>query len=313
LKITDFGTSKFLDPKAEASSDGKDARNSFVGTAEYVSPEVLNDERAGPPADIWALGCILFQMIVGKPPFRGESEYLTFRKITNRELHFPGEFDPAAQALVDRLLMLDPSQRPGSTAQGYEELKLDPFFGAVHWKTLLQTTPPHVEDEYPELGAAAKDEDSDFESEGLALAADYQANSQTDPKSPADSINKRKQEEPVGEAKNVEAPKAQAEERYAQFRSVLLESERVVYASSVSIRSGLFKAKRDLVLTSLPRFLFLDKLVAKMEVDCSGALVAQLKDKQTFVLHTPKQKHTVTAADAEEWIAQINALKAKSV
>lgn len=48
----------------------RERKNSFVGTAQYVSPELLTDKRASPSSDLWAFGCIIYQMISGLPPFR---------------------------------------------------------------------------------------------------------------------------------------------------------------------------------------------------------------------------------------------------
>jgi 3-phosphoinositide dependent protein kinase-1 len=53
-------------------------RSTFVGTAQYVSPEMLLESQCSAPADLWALGCILYQMEVGKFPFVGMNEYLIF-------------------------------------------------------------------------------------------------------------------------------------------------------------------------------------------------------------------------------------------
>ena len=76
VKVTDFGTAK--DEKEEK---GKKRRNTFCGTAEYVSPEVLQDKDASIGADLWGLGCLVYQLLLGTTPFKAESEYLTFQRI----------------------------------------------------------------------------------------------------------------------------------------------------------------------------------------------------------------------------------------
>lgn len=69
---------------AEATKKAK-----FVGTAEYVSPEVLMDKEACPASDLWALGCIIYQFFVGQTPFKGKTEYLTFDNILKASIKYP--------------------------------------------------------------------------------------------------------------------------------------------------------------------------------------------------------------------------------
>lgn len=75
IKVADFGCSKIIEqPAAAAAGDnntgGRQRSNSFVGTAQYVSPELLTEKTISPSSDLWALGCIIYQMIAGLPPFR---------------------------------------------------------------------------------------------------------------------------------------------------------------------------------------------------------------------------------------------------
>ncbi|KAM0322950.1 hypothetical protein ACHAQA_009049 [Verticillium albo-atrum] len=127
VKITDFGTAKLLktqqDPQGaippgagplESGSrdqDGEDRAASFVGTAEYVSPELLTSKNACKASDLWAFGCIIYQLLAGRPPFKAGTEYLTFQKIVNLEYEFPSGFPAAARDLVERCLVLDPARR----------------------------------------------------------------------------------------------------------------------------------------------------------------------------------------------------------
>ncbi|KAK9485526.1 kinase-like domain-containing protein [Lipomyces starkeyi] len=139
IKVTDFGTAKLLgvgkpvDGTAGDSSDNissipiEDERlNSFVGTAEYVSPELLTDKAAGKSSDIWAFGCILYQLLCGKPPFKASNEYQTFQKIIKLEYLFPAGFPQVARDLVSKLLATDPLKR-----LTIEQIKAHPFFADV--------------------------------------------------------------------------------------------------------------------------------------------------------------------------------------
>ncbi|KAF4087537.1 hypothetical protein AMELA_G00071960 [Ameiurus melas] len=152
IQITDFGTAKQL------SSDSRQARaNSFVGTAQYVSPELLTEKSACKSSDLWALGCIIYQLVAGLPPFRAGNEYLIFQKIIKLEYEFPEKFFPKAKILVEQLLFLDPCKRIGCEEMGgYEPLKSHPFFETISWDDLHLQTPPKLT---PYLPAMSEDDE----------------------------------------------------------------------------------------------------------------------------------------------------------
>ncbi|KAF1952434.1 Pkinase-domain-containing protein [Byssothecium circinans] len=138
IKITDFGTAKILDSKKSNGMDStpgdplegldSDRAQSFVGTAEYVSPELLTDKNACKASDLWAFGCIIYQLLAGRPPFKAANEYQTFQKIVGLEYVFPDGFPPMAKDLVERLLVLDPLTR-----LPIEHIKSHPFFEGIVW------------------------------------------------------------------------------------------------------------------------------------------------------------------------------------
>ncbi|RDL37219.1 putative 3-phosphoinositide-dependent protein kinase 1 [Venustampulla echinocandica] len=138
IKITDFGTAKLLpdprtarDPSSYDPAGGEEESTrarSFVGTAEYVSPELLTDKNACKASDLWAFGCIIYQLLAGRPPFKAVNEYQTFQKIVGLEYDFPPGFPPAARDLVERLLVLDPQRR-----LTLEHIKNHEFFDGIIW------------------------------------------------------------------------------------------------------------------------------------------------------------------------------------
>mmetsp|Transcript_4424 Transcript_4424/g.5961 ORF Transcript_4424/g.5961 Transcript_4424/m.5961 type:complete len:393 (+) Transcript_4424:260-1438(+) len=153
MKLCDFGSAKMVD-SLQALDDGandlKDGstekrRSSFVGTAEYVSPEVLNGGKLTKCADFWSFGCVLFQMLVGKPPFRGETEYLTFQKVINNEMReVPEDLDPAAKDFILKLLHPDPDLRLGAGLGGHASLRAHPFFEGTDWDNIRTQTAPEI-------------------------------------------------------------------------------------------------------------------------------------------------------------------------
>ena len=139
VKITDFGTAKIIHdshkgpdgrPQAGQGEDGSEDNraNSFVGTAEYVSPELLKDKNACKASDLWAFGCIIYQLLAGRPPFKAGNEYQTFQKIVALDYEFPNGFPEVARDLVQKLLVLDPSDRLSIGG-----IKHHPFFQGITW------------------------------------------------------------------------------------------------------------------------------------------------------------------------------------
>jgi 3-phosphoinositide dependent protein kinase-1 len=70
-----------------------------------VSPELLTDKLACKSSDLWALGCIIYQLLAGLPPFHAVNEYQCFQKITKLEYQFPDGFPEAGADLVQKLLV----------------------------------------------------------------------------------------------------------------------------------------------------------------------------------------------------------------
>jgi 3-phosphoinositide dependent protein kinase-1 len=91
LKLSDFGTAllNYILHIIAKIVDKNNRGNTFVGTAEYVSPEVLSDEESGYSSDLWTIGCILYKFFAGTSPFQGNTEYLTLSRIMKGDITYP--------------------------------------------------------------------------------------------------------------------------------------------------------------------------------------------------------------------------------
>ncbi|KAD5961901.1 hypothetical protein R6Q59_014566 [Mikania micrantha] len=118
---------------------------SFVGTHEYLAPEVVSGEGHGNAVDWWTLGIFLYELFYGVTPFRGNDNEFTLTSILARGLHFPKEpvSSMAMKDLITKLLTKDPAKRIGSV-KGAPSIKHHPFFDGVNWALLRGASPPYV-------------------------------------------------------------------------------------------------------------------------------------------------------------------------
>ncbi|GLJ39601.1 hypothetical protein SUGI_0809330 [Cryptomeria japonica] len=112
---------------------------STVGTPDYMAPEVLVKKGYGMECDWWSLGAIMYEMLVGCPPFCSDDPKITCRKILCWKtcLKFPEEprVSPEAKDLICRLLC-DVDHRLGS--RGVDEIKAHPWFRGIQWDRLYE-------------------------------------------------------------------------------------------------------------------------------------------------------------------------------
>ncbi|KAF2357193.1 Protein kinase domain [Trinorchestia longiramus] len=147
IKISDFGSAKILEKVDSEEPVGDLLRSSsFVGTAQYVSPEVLQEKKVCFASDLWSLGCIIYQIVSGLPPFRAKSEYMIFKGILGLNYEFPSGFFDDAQDLVKKLLILDASGRLGARDKGgqYSSIRSHAFLAHLNLDTLYLANPPII-------------------------------------------------------------------------------------------------------------------------------------------------------------------------
>ncbi|NXC77486.1 PLK2 kinase, partial [Anhinga anhinga] len=81
-------------------------------TPNYLAPEVLDRKGHGVPSDIWALGCAMYMVLTGSPPFEAANRQELYRRIRAARYPLPPNLSPRARALIARLLAPEPAERP---------------------------------------------------------------------------------------------------------------------------------------------------------------------------------------------------------
>ncbi|OMH83077.1 Serine/threonine-protein kinase nrc-2 [Zancudomyces culisetae] len=126
----------------------KTRANSFVGTEEYIAPEILNGVGHSSTVDWWTLGILIYEMLYGFTPFRGKNRSQTFENILNKDLIFHGaplhqDVSSSCKTLVRGLLQKNKLQRLGGK-DGASEIKSSSWFKDINFALLMNFTPPIV-------------------------------------------------------------------------------------------------------------------------------------------------------------------------
>ncbi|EGT59400.1 CBN-PKN-1 protein [Caenorhabditis brenneri] len=127
VKIADFGLCKENMGPFEKTS-------TFCGTPEFLAPEVLSDSSYTRAIDWWGLGVLIFEMLVGEPPFSGDDEEEIFDSIISEDVRYPRFLSVESIAIMRRLLRKVPEKRLGYGERDAEDIKVQRFFRHISWE-----------------------------------------------------------------------------------------------------------------------------------------------------------------------------------
>jgi len=331
ILITDFGSAKILTEVEPEEQQNR--RNSFVGTAQYVSPEILTSSGSGPASDLWALGCIIYQMVTGFPPFQSQSEYQIFQKIQGLEYSFYEGFDTKARDLVTKLLVIEPKERIGAEDDdGYPSIKRHPFFENIDFDSLFKSTPPQIQSYVGELECS----DSVWErfpnmQPGMGPAEmSRMLKIQMEEGSREDSGSDTEERDPdlcslssegsclpasgnIGDLSDEERTRLLNQQMQNNEYHQFAEGRLILKQGILDKKKGLWSRRRMFLLTEGPRLFYVDpkEKVLKGEIPWSAEMRTEMRNFRIFFVHTPNRIYYLIdpTSFATKWCEAIDSVR----
>ncbi|KAL0210444.1 hypothetical protein RCL1_004880 [Eukaryota sp. TZLM3-RCL] len=298
LKLTDFGTAK---PGANNVAEQAQVAPSFAGTAAYVPPEMLESGEFSLATDLWSLGCVIYEMIEGSPPFVANTDYLTFQLILEGSVTFSEKFSEDARNLILSLLHKNPLERLG--IDDVSSISRHPFFQNYSLNFVNTVDCPPVEIfqglVFSRLLTWLDDD----------LTAEFDDISQVSSPAPRrNSISNTEKQVCLLSTDN-------------RWKYFLNEGECVIFTGLIKKRTRITPWKtRRLVLTDKPRLFYVD--VGRMEVrgeipwsfsvDELTVVIPTSSKAQFFRIDIPKRKYILEAIDGNSgytWQSKILSLQ----
>lgn len=140
VKVADFGLCK-------EGILGSATTRTFCGTPDYIAPEILSYQPYNGAVDWWALGVLMYEMLVGRPPFDGDDDDELFNNIMERRVQYPKSLSNEAVSILTGFLTKAASKRLGChPTTGIRDIKAHNFFKLIDWNKLerREIPPPYV-------------------------------------------------------------------------------------------------------------------------------------------------------------------------
>lgn len=306
IQITDFGTAKILEDDDVSATRS----SSFVGTAQYVSPELLKDKEAGKGSDLWALGCIIFQMNCGKPPFQAQNEYLTFQQIIKCHYEFPDEFHEDVKDVVQQLLVIEPQCRLGNRKDSYSELKSHLMFEGVDWDNIATQSAPRFMRTLDKTSNGPQPTTILVDDVDIVLLTDATG---SDTKNHQDAVSSFDPADNEGTGLPIKMSddekknwmKKQEETEWNSFTRGKL----ILKRGMMEKKRGFSVKLRQFLLTEGPRLIYIDPstLQQKGEIPWTSKLSVEMKTFRNFYVHTPNRTYHLIdkTNNAMKWCKKI--------
>lgn len=171
---SDFGLASNPSALPELMAEPTDVCSmSFVGTHEYLAPEIIRGEGHGSAVDWWTFGIFLYELLHGVTPFKGSSNRATLFNVVGQPLKFldTPQISSSARDLIKGLLVKEPQKRIANK-RGAAEIKQHPFFEGVNWALVRSATPPHIPEPLDLSKYASKEEKKPVDNTTLSAPAE---------------------------------------------------------------------------------------------------------------------------------------------
>lgn len=315
--------------KFDSSSDDQSKNKSLVGTAQYVSPEMIESKISCKGNDVWAFGCVLYKMLTGLYPFVGNNDYQIFNKVQSINYTIPDDLDSNAASLIKQILVKLENRIGCNNPLGISEIKKSALFKGIDWENMHEKPCPETISKIAATIPKPNDEDDDLNELFNNFAINNENKSTTNEKvekkmanSPNASASiltqsvgfngKRESSSKVSNDSNIQresdSMRLKEQEKHSIWHK-FVEGNIIIKTGLVDKKKGLFSRRRVLILTEGPHLYYVDptSMVLKGEIPWTDALSLEVKSSKNWYVYTPFRTYIMEDPNetAFEWCKAI--------